>query len=117
MHRQWQEAGAEVASACDKFEAYLFRSTAIYGKVRHIRDRLLQQLAQAEGPGRLSSSPGLSTSSLYYTRPQQRLRLSELLLLPFHRGGVAVEDGLSHLLALVGGGIAAEAAGSKGVHN
>ena len=77
----------------------------------------MQQLAQAEGPGRLTASPGTSTSSPSDpTRSQQLLRLSGLLLLPFHRGGIAVEDGLSHLLALVGGGIAAEAAGSKGAH-
>lgn len=116
MCRQWQEAGAEVASACDKFEAYLFRSKAIYSKVRHIRDRLVQQLGQDEGPGQPSTASGPPpTSSIGHSRPQL-LRLSELLLLPFHRGGVAVEDGLSHLLALVGGGVAAEAAGSQGAN-
>ncbi|GAX77192.1 hypothetical protein CEUSTIGMA_g4638.t1 [Chlamydomonas eustigma] len=120
--RAWQKAGLEVSSACDKYEAYVYRSRSLHNKLLVLRDRLIH----TEGSS-LFSSPSSAEKKdlLHQSRPSrtnegshcvleysQLLRLLDLLLLSFTRGNVGVENGLNHLLMLTGGGGAAEASGS-----
>ena len=48
VNREWRDAASEVSAACDKFEEYLYRSTAIYSKVRHLAAALRQRCEQLQ---------------------------------------------------------------------
>jgi hypothetical protein len=120
--RDWKTAGLEVSSACDKYEAYVYRSTSLLKKLLVLRDRLseasgstlsadsgtfedLVRTHQDSGRTRLE---GPVTANEHF----QLLRLVDLILLSFTRGNAGVENGLNHVLMLNGGGGAAEASGS-----
>ena len=99
--RDWREAGLEIASACDKFESYILRSTALHGQVQRLREVLDRN----------------AYSGLEDTQPlghKDLALLAGLIAKSFARGGVTAEDGLSHILALNRGGLAAESSGSSG---
>jgi hypothetical protein len=91
----------EIASACDKFESYILRNTAVHGQVQHLREVLRRGVDSGLAGSRPSSHKELAL-------------LADLISASFARGGVRAEDGLSHLLALNQGGVAAEMSGSAG---
>lgn len=100
---EWQAAGAEVAAAADKYEAFVLQNDALQDKLSVTYSRALQQLqdhmmanrsGQSGGGGRGSAPPPVVTELA------TALLLVERLDAMFSRGGVNVEQGISHLLCL-----------------
>lgn len=108
----WRAAGEEVATACSKYEDYIYRSKGIHAKLKEVVARL-QKAEQAQHmdvrsgawavgvapPSRVAAAAPLSDGAGRAISTQQQLRLAELLVHAFERRGVGVEDGVSHLIA------------------
>lgn len=67
VNRDWRDAAAEVSAACDKFEQYLYRSTAIYSKVRQLAAALRQRCEQHQE----SAPTQQATQTQHLDRDQQ----------------------------------------------